>query len=171
MLFAFYGLRTDGGINSINADDDESTKNPNIINNGLTSRFFLDMLFHLIVKGIIIVFMAAIVIASYINYNETNNKMEYEKKNICFICNINRDVFLRNKICFNKHIKKIHNKLDYIYYIIYLLTKKRNDLRKIDKYVLEKFIIGDLFWIPCNETFSLSSKEGNFNFDNRVLNE
>jgi hypothetical protein len=118
----------------------------------------LDLLFHFLSKGLIIVLMIAIFIVSYLNLIKSNKKYEYNKNNVCFICNIHRDVFLRNKLCFDKHTRKIHNKFDYINYIIFLVTRKRSNLNRMDKFVLEKFIIGDLFWIPCGKTSSIQQK-------------
>lgn len=154
LLFAFYGLRYDSGITSINPDTNDSNV-INIIDKGLSSRLLLDLLFHLFVKFGIILFIASIFIVSYLNFVKSNKKNEFDKENICFICNINRDNFLRNKICFKKHISKIHNKMDYIYYIIFLVTRKRNNLSRLDKFILEKFIIGEFYWMPCKDTISL----------------
>ena len=81
-------------------------------------RFLYDIIFYIF----IIIILGNIIIGLIINiilYN--NNQYNNYKKNKCIICNLNIDECLNKRnISFEYHIKKEHNILFYIYYIIYL---------------------------------------------------
>lgn len=96
--------------------------------------------------------IGSVFILIYFDIKNSHDLWEYDEKNRCFICHLSRDKFLKYKLDFVKHKKKVHNYLDYVFYIMYILTKDPMSLTKTEEYVLEKFRIHDFFWIPSQDT-------------------
>ena len=80
-------------------------------------------------------------------YNDTKYK--------CYICNLQRDLFLKYKLDFEKHRKNEHNFLYYVYFIMYILTKDPQALTKTEAYCLTNFRIRDFRWFPSQDTQTL----------------
>jgi len=144
-------------MTAINPIEDETNKNT-IITNGLNKHFIIDMSFHFIIKGIGLTLISSIFIITYFDFKKTNSRMEHDNNYVCYICHLDRDIFLKYKINFKYHVNKYHKMLNYIYYIIFLITKNQRALNKTERYLLDKFIIGELFWIPCKDTLELQKR-------------
>jgi hypothetical protein len=85
--------------------------------------------------------------SSDLRYNDSKFK--------CYICHLERDLFLKYKLDFEKHRKNEHNFLYYIYFIMYILTKDPQALTKTEAYCLANFRIKDYRWFPSQDTQSL----------------
>ena len=75
-------------------------------------------------------------------------EVEYDKKNICFICQISRDKCLEKNIDFDEHIQHKHFLWNYVYFLIYLHLNNSTDFSLVEKGVWDKIGKQDFSWIP-----------------------
>lgn len=161
--FVFFGMHYDNGISEIINNDftnytiDSSTMSQDEINayeangtaGGRFKRVILDVGFQFFMKGIIYSLLLAIVIILYWEMSKLLKKKYFDNENICYICHLTRDDFLKWKLNFDKHKRKQHYWLNYVYFVMYVLTKNSSSLSLKEKSVLEKFRIHDYTWLPC----------------------
>ena len=110
-----YGLRTDGGIG-------EFIAKVSYLND---SSYFMGMFFFQLMFFIIIILILLAVIGGTIidSFSELTNKLrdnEIDMKNVCFICNGDRNSIENNGENFDLHIKEIHDVWTYVDYMIAL---------------------------------------------------
>jgi hypothetical protein len=154
--FIFYGLRYDSGITEALLTDWKSDIYKDLGN--VWKRIVLDVGFHMLIKGMWLSLLIAIFINAYLDYKHSQQLLNYDSINRCYICHLDRDVFHKYKMNFNKHVNNEHKILNYFYFIIYVLTKNPQNLSKIEKFVLDKFRISNFEWIPSKDTTALQEK-------------
>ena len=76
---------------------------------------------------------------------------EYDRKNICFICQLSSDACLTRNIDFDKHVNEVHNIWNYVYYIAYLHINNEKNFKSLETQVLNKIEEGDTSWLPIGE--------------------
>jgi hypothetical protein len=154
--FIFYGLRYDSGITEALQNDWKSELYKD--GGNLMKRLVLDVGFHMLIKGMWLSLLIAIFIVAYFDYKNSQDLLNYDSLQRCYICHLDRDIFHKYKLSFNKHVNNEHKILNYFYFIIYILTKNPQNLSKIEKYVLDKFRISNFNWIPSKDTKDLQDK-------------
>jgi hypothetical protein len=112
------------------------------------ARFFHDMFFFVIVNLILGNVFLGIIIDTFGELRDANLENEYDRKNICFICQISNDDCLRKNIDFNKHVSEVHNVWNYVYFLAYLHLNNPNNFNRVENSVWEKLEIQDYGWIP-----------------------
>jgi hypothetical protein len=156
-LWIFYGLRYDSGISAVLESSDYTKYTSE--NMGLyTQRLFLDVGFHMLIKSLWLTFIMAIGIFAYFDFFYSEEEKVIDTYGKCFICHLDRDLFLKYKLNFDKHIRHEHNTLSYIYFIMYLVTKNPEKLTKSEEHILNKFRIFDFSWIPSQDTQILQNQ-------------
>ena len=149
LIFCFlnaldYGLRARGGIG-------DSGKRISYLRdfNHYIGRFFLDVLYFILIVIIMIDMIFIIIAQSFISLKNEKNKTSLDKKSNCFICHVNVDILNKNfGQSLNEHRKMVHNVWNYVEYIIFL---KKNDISKLnyfDTYVSKKIQKKDISWMP-----------------------
>lgn len=88
--------------------------------------------------------------------NQKKNE-DYEKTNVCFICNLDKYIFQKNSIGFNYHITKEHVMWNYIFFMYSLKKKASVDMNGIESYVKNKIATDDITWVPIRRALSLES--------------
>ena len=88
------------------------------------------------------------IIDTFGELRDANLENEYDRKNICFICQISNDDCLRKNIDFNKHVSEVHNVWNYVYFLAYLHLNNPNNFNRVENSVWEKLEIQDYGWIP-----------------------
>ena len=73
---------------------------------------------------------------------------ENDINNVCFICQLTRDDSLARRVDFDEHVKKKHDKWNYVYFMIYLHISNSNEFDSIQNYVWDKLIKQENSWIP-----------------------
>ncbi len=81
----------------------------------------------LIVNLIITSIISGIIIDTFSALRTANEQIHHDTKNRCFICNIEREEFDRLNIDFELHIKQFHNMWHYVWFIMYLERKPRDE--------------------------------------------
>jgi hypothetical protein len=113
-------------------------------------RFFYDIIFFILIILILFNLFIGLIIDSFIELSNINLNREYDMKNICFICQMNRDECLINNIDFDKHIKEEHNLWNYCFFLCHLHLNNRNDFNTVENYVWNKLSYEDNSWFPLN---------------------
>ena len=115
-------------------------------------RFFYDMLFFVLIVLVLGNVFLGIIVDTFSQLRDENYNKEYDKKNICFICQLNRDDCLSRNIDFNKHVKGIHNLWNYVYFLCHLHINNPNDFNRIELVVWDKLCQQDFSWIPIEKS-------------------
>ena len=76
---------------------------------------------------------------------------ENDRKNRCFICQLDRDGCLLKNINFEEHTKNDHNLWNYVNFLIYLHLYNANDFNRTEGIVWDKLLEKDYGWIPMDE--------------------
>ncbi|EFC36702.1 inositol 1,4,5-triphosphate receptor [Naegleria gruberi] len=101
-------------------------------------RFFMDIVFYFIVVVILLDVLFGLILDSFSERREARNKLEKEKKEICFICHNEKsrfDIHANEGINFETHIMNEHNMWNYVYFLIYLSQKPRDEYTGTEQYV------------------------------------
>lgn len=90
-----------------------------------------------------------------IRYDKENNLQDQISK--CFICGIKKDEIEEiTKKPFKFHRKYEHNEWNYIFFIIYLEKKKKEEYSGIESIIKKEVEQKSINWIPQGRGFSLS---------------
>ena len=128
-----YGLRNRGGVGDL------MTRISFKRNTGrYMGRFFYDVTFFLLIVIIMIDMVFGIIIESFQELCNEDQKHENDKKSHCFICHVNRATVEKNRHNFNEHREKTHNLWNYVNYMISLKFADLHDLNAINSYAREK---------------------------------
>ena len=141
-----YGVRSGGGIGDILM---KLSYRGNI--REYRGRFLYDILFHLIIVLIMMNLIFAIIYDAYQSFRNKKNEIKFDKKNICFICQMSRGFAINKNVDFNEHRKTVHNYWNYVYFLTYLHINNENNFKKLESNVWNKLLESDTSWIPLNE--------------------
>ena len=141
-----YGVRSGGGIGDV-LPKVSYKNNPGYF----FAEFFFVVLFHILVTWIMINLFFGIIVDTFAALREKTYKIEEDKKNICYICQITRDRAMNKNINFEKHVKNVHNIWNYVYYIAYLHINNEKNFKSLETQVLNKIVEGDTSWLPIGE--------------------
>ena len=75
-----------------------------------------------------------------IELRDQKKSRDFDTKNKCFICNIDRYVFDRYAEGFEHHIEQDHNLWNYLFYILYLKSKDPTEFTGVESYVFEQVL-------------------------------
>lgn len=153
------GLRNGGGIGDAIAGEnyDEMTKIAFIL------RIIFDLSFFIIVLILLNNVIFGMIIDAFGDLRDEKAAADEDRKNVCFICNVNREDYekMSNELktsTFDQHIQKEHNMKYYVYYIAYLLEKEKFEsmnLNDIESYVLACYRRNqDYKWIPSETSLT-----------------
>ena len=141
-----YGVRSGGGIGDVLPKLSYKTSPKFFI-----AGFFFVVLFHIFVIWIMINLFFGIIVDTFAALREKTYKIEEDKKNTCFICQITRDGAMNKNINFERHIKNVHNLWNYVYFIAYLHINNEKNFKSFETIVLKKIKEGDTSWLPIGE--------------------
>ena len=91
-------------------------------------RFFNDFIFYICVGLMLLNMINGVIVSRFSEIREKTNFKENDQKNKCFICNIDRAIFERNKIKFEDHKKYEHSEKTYIRFLVGLKLINEKDL-------------------------------------------
>ena len=138
-----YGLTAGGGVGET-LDKVSFKESPGIF----VLRFFYDVLFFSFVTLILFNIFTGIIVGAFADLRDKTNNNEKDRKNVCYICQLDRDGALRENIDFDIHVKKDHFIWNYLYFLAYLHISDPNNLNSIENYVWKKLEEQDNTWIP-----------------------
>lgn len=147
-----YGMRFDGGI-----ADRMSKRSYNIDKGIYLARFFYEMVYFITQTVLFQGMLFGIVIEAFSELRNKEQKIENDKKEICFICGIDKVSCEKNGQKFNNHVEKEHNMWTYVEYILGLRFIDIQETNAINSYVMEKIEKKELGWFPIQKD---SKQEG-----------
>ncbi|EGR32545.1 hypothetical protein IMG5_078330 [Ichthyophthirius multifiliis] len=150
LIFLDMGLRNGGGIGDVFLYPSPEQGNDEYI-----SRLFFDLSFFIFIIIILLNIIFGIIIDSFAELRDAKRFQDQDRKNKCFICNIERSEFENKGISFSKHQNKQHNVWNYLFYLIHLKIKNQSDYDGTETYVYEKYIQQDISWFPINQSLKL----------------
>lgn len=140
-----YGVRAGGGIG------DNLPKISMTYDFGYWwARLFFDIFFHISVIWVMGNLFFGIIVDTFADLRDKNTRIENDKNNVCFICQINRDNAMNSNIDFDKHTSEKHSLWNYVYFITYLHINNPNDFKNLESFVWNKIHNKDISWIPTH---------------------
>jgi hypothetical protein len=155
-LFCFgYGLRFGGGL----AD---------IMKTSFNIRYLYDFMFFLIINLILLNVVFGIIIDTFGELRAEKEENDTKTTEICFICNIDKEVFDRVAPSgFRRHIQHDHKMWNYLFFIVHLHEQDKDDDDGLEWYVRRCIEKTDLQWFPLNKAMCLDQKES----DDEILRQ
>jgi hypothetical protein len=120
-------------------------------NNRYYIRFFYDIIFYIIIKLLILNMINGIVVSTFTEMRDKDEKIFDSYYNYCYICSINKNEFEKRDINFFDHSLKIHYIPNYFLYFLYLNDKK-NKLNYIERYLVENLLKKNVKIFPIGRT-------------------
>ena len=164
-----WGTRSGGGIGETMADPDLWSSTPSDEDGhwDIMSEWYLrasfDFLFFLIIIIIIMNIVFGIIIDTFSDLRSQRDEKTKNKTTMCFICGIGRDQFdQEGQTDFKRHCTYEHNKWHYLFYLIHcqlLQEECPDDINAYERFVLNKFLAGDISWMPVGKALTLGKKE------------
>ena len=121
-------------------------------------RFFNDFIFYIMVILIVLNILAGVIVSYFFEVREEENFKENDIKNNCFICNIDRATFERNKIKFEEHKKLEHNVKLYIRFLVGLKLVNEKDLDAEQSYIVNCIKKEEIKVFPVGASSSIGFK-------------
>ena len=122
-------------------------------------RFISDFLFYIIVVLLLLNMLNGVIVTTFSQIREESSKKEEDQKNRCFICNINRIEFQKNKIDFADHQKYEHNTNNYIKFFIFLWHINEKDMDADQSFINQCIKEKDIKFFPVNCAKSIGEIE------------
>ena len=146
-LYLFnYGLRA-GGV----------PFEPKIIDQrGFWGEFVYSWVFYFLIILIILNIVNGIIVDTFQALREENNKINDERENICFICQIPRSIFESKGIDFEYHTSNEHNVYFYFCYLFKIKKRDVHDLNSVDFQVYNAIVDNKVEFFPLDKATGVS---------------
>jgi len=140
-----YGLQMGGGIGYLFN-----------LTNG--TRWVLDVTFFFVVNIGMLNLVGGVIITTFGQLRENQAAIKEDTEGVCFVCNIDRQVFDRASTepeGFKTHIKVDHNMWNYLYFIFLLWEQDKDDDDGLEQYVRRAIDGNEITWFPVNKAIRL----------------
>ena len=149
-----HGVRSGGGIGDL-LEPKSYTEEKGLY----FLRFISDFIFYIIVVLLLLNMLNGVIVTTFSQIREESSKKEEDEKNRCFICNINRIEFQKNKIDFADHQKYEHNTNNYIKFFIFLWHINEKDMDADQSFINQCIKEKDIKFFPVNCAKSIGEVE------------
>ena len=140
-----YGLRMGGGMGEFLP----TTTHVEWNSQAVYIRLIFDVTFFLIVITILLNVVFGIIIDTFAQLREIANHTEEDIKDKCFICGMDRYILERDTHeGFVYHITNDHYEWNYIYFIVYLMTKSHTELNGTESEINQMCETDTIAWFP-----------------------
>ena len=146
LFFINYGIRSGGGIGDLLGI-------PSFKDNYLFFLviFFYEIAFHLCIVMIFANVFLGLIADAFGELREAAWEKDNDKKNICFICQIDSDTCAVKGIDFEDHCQNKHNIWNYAYFLCYLYMKDENEYNIMEYKIMSSINELNLSWMPIPE--------------------
>lgn len=139
------GLRNGGGIgDSMDLLELEDPK--------FGYKLVFDISYFMLINIVSLNIIFGIIIDTFAELRDAQNTRDDDLINVCFICGYGRDVFEKEGISFDKHIKFDHNPIQYINFLIYLRQKPKDEFDGTEEFVYTQYVKRKTNWVPIGNT-------------------
>lgn len=139
------GLRLGGGIGE--KIPRSSYKYKNKKGSNFYSRLLLITVFHILVNLILSNIFFGIIVDTFTDFRDENNRKMEDIKNYCYICNRNRYSFGK-KGDFEEHRGQVHKIYNYVYFICYLFRKHPHEFSRAEEFAWSQINLKQMDWFP-----------------------
>ena len=148
-----HGVRSGGGIGDLLEAKSYDEKGLYFL------RFTSDLLFYIVVILFLLNIVNSIIVNTFTQIREDSNQKEEDMKNRCFVCNISRIEFQKNKIDIGYHRKYEHNTNNYIKFFVFLWNIDEKDMDADQSFINECIKEKDIKFFPMNCSKSIGEVE------------
>ena len=148
-----HGVRSGGGVGDLLEAKSYQEKGIYFL------RFFSDLIFYIIVILFILNIANSIIINYFLQLREDSTQKEEDERNRCFICNISRIEFQKNKIDIAYHRKYEHNSNNYIKFFMFLWNIDEKDMDADQSFINNCIKEKDIKFFPMNCSKSMGEVE------------
>ncbi|KAL9643987.1 hypothetical protein ABK040_005455 [Willaertia magna] len=139
-------------------------------------RLFLDLFFSLVVIIVLVGIVFGIVLESFEQRREEKSELEEEKTKNCFICSKQKaefDVRANEGINFEKHITCEHNMWHYVYFLLYIEEKDKDEYTGIEQFVSDLAAKESIAFFPIlrSKTLEQAEESNNQNLPKEPIEE
>ena len=142
-----YGMRFDGGI----ADRMHAASYTHHKSYYL-SRFFYEDFYFICLVILMLNMIFGIIIEAFGDLRQKEQQINKDKKEICFICGVDKDTLEKKGEKLDVHREKVHNIWTYVDYILGLRFVDIQETNSINSYVIESLEKKELNWFPYDES-------------------
>jgi len=154
-----WGVRSGGGIGDV-------LEKLDIEASGVyAGRFFFDLTFFIIVIILSLNMVFGIILDTFGELREKKSDIEEDIRSRCFICSLESDLFQRQALGFEHHIKHEHNMWHYLYYFTYLDHKNPDDYTSAEIHVDSRRKKSGIDFFPIKRAISLPGVSPDSNDD------
>ena len=119
------------------------------------THFVFQWLFFFTIVLLMVNIINGIIVDTFQQLREENNKKVYDHDNICYICNLDRSSFEIVNINFNRHKKLEHNLKNYLFYLLKINFCNELDLNSLDSFVKNAISENRMDFFPLHKSLSL----------------
>ena len=148
-----HGIRAGGGVGDLLEAKSYNEKGLYFL------RFFIDIIFYIIVILFMLNNVNSIIVGAFTQMREESNQKEEDEKNRCFICNISRIEFQKNKIDIAYHRKYEHNTNNYIKFFVFLWNINDKDMDADQSFINNCMKEKNIKFFPMNCAKSIGEVE------------
>ena len=148
-----HGVRSGGGVGDLLEVKSYDEKGLYFL------RFTSDLLFYIVVVLFLLNIVNSIIVNTFTQIREDSNQKEEDMKNRCFICNISRIEFQKNKIDIGYHRKYEHNTNNYIKFFVFLWNIDEKDMDADQSFINNCIKEKDIKFFPMNCAKSIGEVE------------
>jgi|LauGreDrversion4_2_1035121.scaffolds.fasta_scaffold244732_2 hypothetical protein len=121
--------------------------------------FIFQWLFFFVVILLLINIINGIIVDTFQELREENNKRLDDKENVCYICNLDRSAFEIAGINFLKHTREEHFLTNYIYYLLKIHLINEQELTSLESYVLDAIKDNRIDFFPIEKSISMNNSK------------
>jgi len=129
ITFFNLGVRNGGGIGDLL---DMRSYEDNLY----AKRYLLDLIFYITVILLLLNMINGVIVTAFSQLREERDLKDNDKKNKCYICSLERELFEKSQLNFEDHVELEHNYLTYIQYLVILKFFNEKDMDADQNYVI-----------------------------------
>lgn len=122
-------------------------------------KLIFDISYFMLVNIVSLNIIFGIIIDTFAELRDAQNTRDDDLINMCFICGYGRDVFEKEGLSFDKHIRFEHNPIQYINFLIYLRQKPSDEFDGTEEFVYTQYIKRKTNWVPIGNTNFIKVEE------------
>lgn len=146
-----FGIRSGGGVGDV-----LTTYHPSE-GDWITRNFLFDLFYWIWINIVLMNVIFGIIIDTFGELRDLKNDRYEDQCNVCFICNIHRNIFEQEGHNFTRHIKDQHYMWNYLKYMVLVREKDKGDLNGVETFVWANMQNDDISWFPNNKSHLLDS--------------
>jgi len=118
-------------------------------------KYVFDITYQIFIVVIMVAIITGIIIDTFADLRSERNAIEDDISNRCFICSQGREIFERNRVKFRDHTEEHHFTWNYLFYSMYLQSKKSTDLTGIERWMQKQILNQSTAYFPIGRAMCL----------------